>query len=220
MIKLSVKQCFLILVCILLISFSFNIYFSLDNRKYEKKIGEKSNNEICLIRDKNESNLIMLEMVTEKGTISKQDITKLYSNYNEISKSLYILLGEYNEYKDEGLFFTKKTVQATDVMLDDIYVKINSFILYIMENSEIQTIEDRKVFILNDIDKNNLHLMYDLAQEIKQYFDLLIEEYPIDEKDNKFKKAIIKDKLWIDVLDDLKNINGNYTDFTLPAENK
>ena len=213
MVKLSIKNCFIIVVTVLLISFSLNIYFAVDNQRYENKIGEKSNNEICLIKDKNEANLIMLEMVTSKGSISKQDITKLYSNYNEISRNLYILLDEYNDYNKNNIFKNTKVVEDTGVMLDDVYAKINTFILYIMENNETQIIEEKKVFILNDSNKNNFEMMYNLSNEIKSYFDELNKKYPIE--DNKFKNAIIKDKLWVDILGDLKKINENYNGFAL-----
>lgn len=214
--QLSIKNCFFIVVIILVISFSLNIYFALDNKRYEKKIGERSNNEICSIKDKNEANLIMLEMVTEKGSISKKDITKLYSNYNEISKNLYVLLEEYNEYKDDRTIFNKKVVENNGYILDDIYAKGNSFILYIMEHNETESVEDIKVFKLNESDNTNFKMLYNLSVDIKEYFDKLTEKFPIE--GDKFKDEIIKKNLWIDILDDLKKINDKYSSFTLPTE--
>lgn len=214
--QLSVKNCFFIVVIILVISFSLNIYFALDNKKYEKKIGEKSNNEICSIKDKNEANLIMLEMVTEKGSISKKDITKLYSNYNDISKNLYTLLEEYNEYKEDRTIFNKKVVESNGLILDDIYAKGNTFILYIMENNETQSVEGTKVFKLNESDKVNFKMLYNLSLEIQKYFEDLTEKFPIS--GNEFKNEIINNKLWIDILGDLKKINDKYSSFTLPVK--
>ncbi|MNP84398.1 hypothetical protein D3C76_1836910 [compost metagenome] len=59
-------------------------------------------------------------------------------------------------------------------------------------------------------------MLYNLSLEIQKYFEDLTEKFPIS--GNEFKNEIINNKLWIDILDDLKKINDKYSSFTLPVK--
>lgn len=220
MVKMLKKYGIIIITCVLLVSIVFNIYLFIGRKTDRKEISTRLNNEVCLIKDRNEANNVMLEMVTEKGSISKTDITKLYSNYNEISRSIYYLLEEYNLYSNNGNVINKQTLDTTGTMPDDIYVRINSYILYIKENNEVQNTGDKRAYVLTEEDKKLFKSMYNLSNDVKDYFASLTEKYPIRDTENKLKESMIKDNIWMDVLDNSKKMNEKYSSFTLPVEKK
>ena len=79
-------NCFLIVVFILMISFTMNIYQAIENKKYTYELGKQNYNKIEEIRYRNESILSILESCVSAGSVNNSDLLTLHRNYSKITE--------------------------------------------------------------------------------------------------------------------------------------
>ena len=100
-------NCFLIVICILMISFTVNIYQAIENNKYSYELGKQNYNKIEEIRYRNESILSILESCVSAGSVNNSDLLTLHRNYSKITELELSLWSNYlNDNKH--MFISKK----------------------------------------------------------------------------------------------------------------
>ena len=89
-------NCFLIVICILMISFTVNIYQAIENNKYSYELGKQNYNKIEEIRYRNESILSILESCVSAGSVNNSDLLTLHRNYSKF------FFKKYYNFKRKG----------------------------------------------------------------------------------------------------------------------
>ena len=88
----------MIIVLILMISFTVNIYQSILSKKYCYELGKQNYSKIEEIRFRNESILSILDSCVTAESVNNGDLLTLYKNYSKISEAE---LNLWNNYLDD-----------------------------------------------------------------------------------------------------------------------
>lgn len=106
--KTNIKDnCLMVIVVILMISFTMNIYQSILNNKYSYELGKQNYSKIEEIRYRNESIFSILDSCVTAGSVNNVDLLTLYKNYSKITEAE---LGLWNNYlnQDNRVFSNNK----------------------------------------------------------------------------------------------------------------
>lgn len=208
--KKSPAEYMLFVVTILFISFMVNVFISLDNEKYKYKVSTASYKNIEEIRSRNEKNIVTLEGAINSSILTNQELLALYKNYTSISSSMISLWDEYSFYTDNEWSLTKKKIDTTKALSNEISGRIEEY-LGILLDEEMKT--QTPVIQLKGETLDKFKTMQSLAIDIESYYEDFYKENIKDKVDEEKEKIIIKNAYWIDILEGLNNLSEKYADY-------
>lgn len=197
------------LICILVFSVAFNIYGICKIESYKYRIGQQSYVKIEDIRQRNESNMEILNKSIDSNNIRNEEILKLYKNYDVMSSDIIELWQQYSEYRENSITLFSKQIDANKVIQNDIHGKIKEYIFSTL-NKEMKN--EKSKLILEGEDLKCFEAMEDMSKKIYDYFN----EFNLDKLkgcsgENKEKK-IVRYNYWIDMLNGIYDISDDYAD--------
>lgn len=200
---------------ILFISIIGNIYSFYKVRNYKYRLEKQCVTYIEDIKQRNESNMDILSQFTSEGkelnSISKEKLLQLYKNYDNMSKDITMLWQKYSDYsKNNSMIFNRKAnfdLRAQEAVQNDIQCIIKEYLLLNI-NNEMKT-EGSKFKIYGD-DIERFKDMYELSKKLYDYFNNYSEMNFKDLSQEEKEKKIIKNHLWLDMLNNIYDIGNNY----------
>ncbi|ATD54420.1 hypothetical protein [Clostridium chauvoei] len=211
--KFSKNNSILFIVGVLLISLIVNVYMSVVNSSYRYEAKKQSYNNIEQIRHRNESISLILDQGIKSGSISNEELLKLYKNYSSISKSMTDLWSEYGDYSNQSIIsLSKKKIE--DTKPNEICERIENLIFGYL-TLEMETLNNK--LVLKDKILEDFKVMQDMSKDLEKFYKEFNDTVIQTDDENKKKDKFIKKDYWIDVL---KGINTtiepyiNY-DFTI-----
>ena len=208
------------MICIIFISMSLNVFFAVSNYKYRYRIGRESYNNILSVRTLNETNNDILNNILEVGKIGNNELLKLYTNFNTISDNIADLWYEYSNYKNNRVLFTNtKDINTDDTLIRGVNSRITEYLRNVLE-LEMST-HNFEIVVDGDIKTKFTEILY-VSNTIKGFFEEFSNEHLAGLEGEKRVKAIIKNKYWIDILENLNKIDQKYVDvdFTMIEESE
>ncbi|GAA0076863.1 hypothetical protein UT300005_12410 [Clostridium sp. CTA-5] len=206
--KIRTKDCTPILIIFLFISIIINIYSYLNINKYKYQLGKESQINIEDIRQRNESNMNILNVSIGQGCIKNEDLLKLYKNYDIITSEIIELWGQYASYKDNTFSMFSKKIDTKKVLENDVYVRMKDYLSIILN----QTMKSKDLGLtLSPEYIENFKTMSELTEKVNDYFEEFNSEKLLNVTGEKREKEIIKNHYWIDMLEGIYNINNDYT---------
>ena len=204
------KKYVLLIVGILFISLVFNVIVSKKNSDYQYRIGVVSYNNIENIRNKNESNIELLNSVIDVGVIDNMDLLKLYLYYRSISDSFINLWDEYSFYEvNTRSIIPNKKIETNKALINDVNGNIEEYFKVILEN-EMKTNTEKYVITEDTLDK--FYKMKELSMDICDYYNNFCKSELDGATDDDKKDKIIKKVYWVDMLEGMNSINEKYND--------
>ena len=208
------------MICIIFISVSLNVIFAVSNYQYRYRVGRESYNNILSVRTLNETNNDMLKNILEVGKIGNSELLKLYTNFNTISDNIADLWYEYSNYKNNRVLFNStKDINTSDVLIGEVNSRITEYLKSVLElEMSTRTFE---IILDGDIKTKFTEILY-VSDTIKEFFDKFSDEHLSGLEGEKRVKAIIRNKYWIDILENLNRIDQKYVDvdFSIPQESE
>ncbi|MBX7294885.1 hypothetical protein K4H75_02150 [Clostridium chauvoei] len=211
--KFSKNNSILFIVGVLLISLIVNVYMSVVNSSYRYEAKKQSYNNIEQIRHRNESISLILDQGIKSGSISNEELLKLYKNYSSISKYMTDLWSEYGDYSNQSIIsLSKKKIE--DTKPNEICERIENLIFGYL-TLEMETLNNK--LVLKDKILEDFKVMQDMSKDLEKFYKEFNDTVIQTDDENKKKDKFIKKDYWIDVL---KGINTtiepyiNY-DFTI-----
>lgn len=199
-----------LIVAILFISLVFNVIVSKKNSDYQYRIGVVSYNNIENIRNKNESNIELLNSVIEAGVIDNMDLLKLYQNYGSISDSFINLWDEYSFYEaNNKSIIPSKRIKTNKALINDVDGNIEEYFKVILEN-EMKTNTEKYVITEDVLDK--FYKMKELSMDICDYYNNFCKSKLDGATDDDKKDKIIKKVYWVDMLEGMNTVKEKYND--------
>lgn len=199
----------LFVVVILLISFLVNVYISIDNYKFKYRVGRESYTNIEKIKSTNKTNNEILNNSIKIGSLDNMELLKLYKNYGELSDSMVSLWDEYSFYEENisVLDFSKKKIDKNNVVFNDIYGTIEEYFRSLMD--EEMKKQSYKVELTGKT-LENFNSILIISNKIDSYYDEFYNKNlsSVDIEDR--EKTIIKKYYWIEMLEDINEINQKY----------
>lgn len=199
----------LFVVVILLISFLVNVYISIDNYKFKYRVGRESYTNIEKIKSTNKTNNEILNNAIKIGSLDNMELLKLYKNYGELSDSMVSLWDEYSFYEENisVLDFSKKKIDKNNVVFNDIYGTIEEYFRSLMD--EEMKNQSYKVELTGKT-LENFNSILIISNKIDSYYDEFYNKNlsSVDIEDR--EKTIIKKYYWIEMLEDINEINQKY----------
>lgn len=207
--KLKKSEIIIGLACILTFSAALNIYSVCKIESYKYRIGQQSYVKIEDIRQRNESNMEMLNKSIDSKSIKNEEILKLYKNYDVMSSDIIDLWQQYGEYKENSITLFSKKIDTDKVIQNDIHGQIKEYMLSTL-NKEM-TNEKSKLTLENE-DLRCFEAMEDMSKKIYDYFnDFNTEKLKGCQGEDKEKK-IVRHNYWIDMLNGIYDISDDYID--------
>ena len=202
---------FLVVLCILLVSFIFNIYQGITNKKYKGVIEASCYANIEEIRHNNESALTILESCIELESISNNELLSLYKNYSAIANAEVELWEYYLEYKDNSSIKTsRKDIDLESSSINEIYWQIEELIYeYIQNDISSNTFS----MVLKDKDLENFKIIKEISSELNNYYIEFYDEKCNNLDEEKKEKKVIKNAYWIEILNEMQKINEKFIDY-------
>lgn len=197
----------LAIVITLFVSFCLNIYLLTLKEVYKNRTGKKIYNEILLAKNNNEKILKSLELWNGDNKINKKELIEMNYNYEELHDNILQLLDEYNFYQSSNIVFLSKKVDTGEIVENDIYNQILSYMDQIIQKG---LYECGEYLELKESDENNLKIMLTISNNVKNYFDEIIGSTSKDNDYEEFRKKVLKDDFWVDVLQSINKINDKY----------
>lgn len=206
----------MILSVLLILSIIMNIYMSVKNVNYRYKLGKQSYIEAENIRQRNESNMDILSKCIDEGSIANSDLLKLYKNYDVISTDIIGLWQQYGAYTENGLPAFLKVIKSDKVIENNIHVKIKDYISSTLTR-EMENNNSKLILIDDELDR--FVSMYEMSEGIYNYFNDFNTNILLGASGEDKEKKVIKNHYWIDMLEGIYNINGEYADVQWENEN-
>ena len=192
-IKTNIKDnCFIIIIAILMISFTVNIYQSILNKKYLYEIGKENYSKIEEIRFRNESILSILDSCVTAESVNNVDLLTLYKNYSKISEAEISLWNNYltDDNKTLGKLKNKgKNIVVNTRTKNELYSEIEDLIYSYIQNDMTEKID----FIeLKGKVADDFKTLRSMALDLNNYFNSFYEENCNVSEDKKEKlKALL-----------------------------
>ncbi|MDO5517163.1 MAG: hypothetical protein Q4F66_06375 [Clostridium sp.] len=207
--KLKKSEIIIALACILAFSAALNIYSFCKIESYKYRIGQQSYMKIEDIRQRNESNMELLNKNIDSKSINNEDILKLYKNYDVMSSDIIDLWQQYGEYKENSITLFSKKIDTDKVIQNDIHGKIKEYMLSTL-NKEMRN--EKSKLILDNEDLRCFEAMEDMSKKIYDYFNEFNAEKLKGCQSEEKEKKIVRHNYWIDMLNGIYDISDDYTD--------
>lgn len=205
----------LFVVIILLISLVVNVFNSIDNSKYKYKVSKASYKNIEDIRSRNEKNIVILQESIDAALLTNQDLLTLYKNYTSISSCMISLWDEYSFYTDNEWSLTKKEIDTTKVLSNEVSGRIGDYLGLLLEEemeTQLASVEIKGETL------EKFETMKMLANDIKVFYDTFYEKQLGNTVDEEREKKVIKKSYWIDMLEGINNISEEYGDYNFAVK--
>lgn len=218
-IKTNIKDnCFMIIVVILMISFTANIYQAILNKKYWYELGKQNYNKIEEIRFRNESILSILDSCVTAESVNNGDLLTLYKNYSKISEAELSLWNNYladdnkilRKFKNKG-----KNIVVNTKTKNELYSEIEELIYSYIQNDMTEKID---VIELNGKAANDFKTLRSMALDLNNYFNSFYEEN-CNVPESKKEDIMIKEDYWVDILQGIQEVNNKYVEYSFTYEN-
>ena len=211
-------NCFLIVVFILMISFTMNIYQAIENKKYTYELGKQNYNKIEEIRYRNESILSILDSCVSAGSVNNIDLFTWYRNYSNISEVELSLWSNYLN-SDNSIFMNKrsnsKNIVLNTTSKNELYSEIEELLYSYIQNDMTEKMD---VIELEGKVADDFNTLRSIALDLNNYFNSFYEEncnVPEDKKE----KTMISKNYWIDILQGIHEVNDKYVEYSFTYEN-
>lgn len=215
--KLNKSEVIIGLICMLTLSISLNVYSLFKSKEYRYRIGQQSYTKIEDIRQRNESNMELLNKSIDSKSIKNEEILKLYKNYDVMSSDIIDLWQQYSEYKQNSITSFSKNIDTDKVIQNDINGKIKEYMLSTL-NKEM-TNEKNKLELQNE-DLKCFEAMEDMANKIYEYFNEFNSDKLKGCQGKDKEKKIVTHNYWIDMLNGIYDISDDYADIQWNIEVK
>ena len=216
--KIAKKDKFLILVSVILfISFILNCYQVIINKRYKSIIELTCYKNIEEIRIKNENILSILDSCIKAENISNEELLTLYKNYLTISNKETELLEYYLEYKDNPTIKTTNnnaTIESGDT--SKFYWEIEELVYSYIQRDLSEKAESMKIV---DEKLEDFNILKNISEELNNYYINFYNEKCTDLDETSRAEEIIKNAYWIEILQEIQNINQDYIDYEFTYEN-
>lgn len=218
-IKTNIKDnCFMIIVVILMISFTANIYQSILNKKYWYELGKQNYNKIEEIRFRNESILSILDSCVTAESVNNGDLLTLYKNYSKISEAELSLWNNYladdnktlRGFKNKG-----KNIVVNTKTKNELYSEIEELIYSYIQNDMTEKID---VIELKGKAADDFKTLRSMALDLNNYFNSFYEEN-CNVPESKKEDIMIKEDYWVDILQGIQEVNNKYVEYSFTYEN-
>ena len=207
--KMNKNNYIFLIILVLIISLSTNVFIAVDNIKYKEIIGKENYKSIEEIRNRNEKNLNLLNQCINTKSATKEDILALYKNYCNLSDEFSSLWSNYWYYENRNISnLIDKNSYANKLpnnTFDDIETLLYEYLILEIKNEKIE---------LEDKNLSNFLIMQYLAEDINNYLvEFNSNNYKKDIKEEKKIKKAIKNKYWLTNLREIDNILDEYLDY-------
>ena len=208
----------MIIVVILMISFTANIYQAILNKKYWYELGKQNYNKIEEIRFRNESILSILDSCVTAESVNNGDLLTLYKNYSKISEAELSLWNNYladdnkilRKFKNKG-----KNIVVNTKTKNELYSEIEELIYSYIQNDMTEKID---VIELNGKAANDFKTLRSMALDLNNYFNSFYEEN-CNVPESKKEDIMIKEDYWVDILQGIQEVNNKYVEYSFTYEN-
>ncbi|MBX9138884.1 MULTISPECIES: hypothetical protein [unclassified Clostridium] len=218
-IKTNIKDnCFIIIVVILMISFTANIYQAILNEKYSYELGKQNYSKIEEIRFRNEAILSILDSCVNAESVNNVDLLTLYKNYSKISEAELSLWNNYlaDDNKTLRIFKNKnKNIVVNTKTKNELYSQIEELIYSYIQNDMTKKID---VIELKDKIAEDFKALKDMASDLNNYFNNFYEEN-CNVPESKKEEKMIKEDYWVDILQGIQEVNNKYVEYSFTYEN-
>lgn len=204
-------NCFIVIVAILMISFTINIYQAILNNKYSYELGKQNYSKIEEIRYRNESILATLESCVTAGSVNNVDLLTLYKNYSKITEAELVLWNNYLS-QDSRIFIKNKDKNITipTTTKSELYSQIEELIYSYIQNDMTEKVD---IMELDGKVLDDFETLRDLSADLNNYFNDFYKENCNVSDSEKEKKMISKD-YWIDILQGIQEVNNKYVEYS------
>lgn len=207
--KMNKNNYIFLIILVLIISLSTNVFIAVDNIKYKEIIGKENYKSIEEIRNRNEKNLNLLNQCINTKSATKEDILALYKNYCNLSDEFSSLWSNYWYYENRNISNLKDKNSYANKLpnntFDDIETLLYEYLILEIKNEKIE---------LEDKNLSNFLIMQYLAEDINNYLvEFNSNNYKKDIKEEKKIKKAIKNKYWLTNLREIDNILDEYLDY-------
>ena len=218
-IKTNIKDnCFIIIILILMISFTVNIYQAILNKKYCYELGKQNYSKIEEIRFRNESIFSILDSCVTAESVNNGDLLTLYKNYSKISEAELSLWNNYladdnkilRKFKNKG-----KNIVVNTKTKNELYSEIEELIYSYIQNDMTEKID---VIELKGKAADDFKTLRSMALDLNNYFNSFYEEN-CNVPDSKKEKVMINEDYWVDILQGIQEVNNKYVEYSFTYEN-
>lgn len=217
--KTNIKDnCLMVIVVILMISFTMNIYQSILNKKYFYEIGKQNYSKIEEIRFRNESILSILDSCVIAESVNNVDLLTLYKNYSKILEAEISLWNSYLTDDNKILKNLKnknKNIVVNTKTKNELYSQIEELIYSYIQNDMTKKID---VIELKDKIAEDFKALKDMASDLNNYFNNFYEEN-CNVPESKKEEKMIKEDYWVDILQGIQEVNNKYVEYSFTYEN-
>lgn len=208
----------MIIVVILMISFTANIYQSILNKKYCYELGKQNYSKIEEIRFRNESILSILDSCVTAESVNNGDLLTLYKNYSKISEAELSLWNNYladdnktlRGFKNKG-----KNIVVNTKTKNELYSEIEELIYSYIQNDMTEKID---VIELKGKAADDFKTLRSMALDLNNYFNSFYEEN-CNVPESKKEDIMIKEDYWVDILQGIQEVNNKYVEYSFTYEN-
>lgn len=218
-IKTNIKDnCFIVIVIILMISFTMNVYQSILNKKYCYELGKQNYSKVEEIRFRNESILSILDSCVKAESVNNVDLLALYKNYSKISEVELSLWNNYITGNNKMLINLKnndKNIVLNTRTKNEVYSEIEELIYSYIQNDMTEKID---VIELKGKTADDFKTLRNMALDLNNYFNSFYEENCNVSEDKK-EKVMISEGYWVDILQGIQEVNNKYVEYNFTYEN-
>ena len=208
----------MIIVVILIISFTANIYQSILNKKYCYELGKQNYSKIEEIRFRNESILSILDSCVTAESVNNGDLLTLYKNYSKISEAELNLWNNYLDDDNKTLrrFKNKgKNIVVNTKTKNELYSEIEELIYSYIQNDMTEKID---VIELKGKAADDFKTLRSMALDLNNYFNSFYEEN-CNVSNSEKEKVMINEDYWVDILQGIQEVNNKYVEYSFTYEN-
>ncbi|WP_294388816.1 hypothetical protein [uncultured Clostridium sp.] len=218
-IKTNIKDnCFIIIILILMISFTVNIYQAILNKKYCYELGKQNYSKIEEIRFRNESIFSILDSCVTAESVNNGDLLTLYKNYSKISEAELSLWNNYladdnkilRKFKNKG-----KNIVVNTKTKNELYSEIEELIYSYIQNDMTEKID---VIELKGKVADDFKTLRSMAMDLNNYFNSFYEEN-CNVSNSEKEKVMINEDYWVDILQGIQEVNNKYVEYNFTYEN-
>lgn len=208
--KINKNNSILFIIVILFVSLGTNVYTSAVNLRYEILVGKETYKSVEEIRHRNESILNTLNQCIKSGSVSDEELLRLYKGYLSISNEFTSLWSNYKSYKNGNIISINKKMTKSEEIPSEVYLRIESLLF---EYLNIKMSNDEERIILENKMLDNFISMRDLSDEINDFYnEFTLKKFEnMNEKDKEI--ISIRKRYWIDVLRDTNTIMNSYLNY-------